>query len=118
MAVALGLFPPVPEGSNRGLFGEAFRTFREVAGSRQNEPLLSNNDLIFPLTTNSYIVLQLHHNPLLYPTPTDTTEQVKFLVADNLKLLAHYGVVEDTLLVFTGGNTVEPTGRIVLDGRR
>ena len=63
MAVALGLFPPVPEGSNRGLFGEAFRTFREVAGNRQNEPFLLNNDLIFPHTTDSYVVLQLHHKP-------------------------------------------------------
>jgi hypothetical protein len=31
VAVAVGLFPPVPEGSPKGLSGDAFRTFRAVA---------------------------------------------------------------------------------------
>ena len=39
-------------------------------------------------------------------------DSVKFLVTDDVKLLSHYGMKEDTILMFTGGDSVQPIGRI------
>ena len=39
-------------------------------------------------------------------------DSIKFLVTDDVKLLSHYGMKEDTILIFTGGDSMQPIGRI------
>ena len=74
LAVALALFLPEVQNSNRGVYGPVCKTVLSLAG---------------------------------------TYDQVQFLYADNLDLINHYGIQEDSLLVFTESATT-PNGIIPL----
>ena len=109
MAVALGLFPPMPEGSAKGLMGDAFKALRAVADAVDAVKVPP------PPALCAATVPPLRRLPPSLTSPLARALASQFLVADNLKLLAHYGVTEDTVLVFTGfGDAAVPSARIPL----